>query len=380
MNVAFVVERPTQFEAPFFRHAAASGEGRLTVFFTTPSPAGEVFDPELGRRVSWGIDLTGGYEHAELPRRGAYRRLLTAFRGRRFDLVIVNGYTRRPYLAAALAARRAGAVTGLRLDSALWPGHGPTAGKRLLFALLLRPLFDRFFPVGSLSRAYLRAHGVAEERIARFPYAVDVEHFRRGAALAAGERAATRGRLGLPAEGAAVLALAKLSERETPWDLLRASTRLSEPPWLVLAGDGPERPQVEAFAAAEGGGRILLPGYVPYPQLPALYGACELFVHAPREERWGVSVAEAMAAGLPVVAGDRVGAGHDLVAEGENGFLYPTGDPAALAGRLAAALDLDPTAVARRNAEILAGWDYAATWRAILRAAEAARELRHGTT
>src|SRR6185295_16395131 len=104
---------------------------------------------------------------------------------------------------------------------------------------------------------------------------------------------------------------------------------------------------------------------VPYPDLPALYGAADLFVHPAREERWGVSVAEALACGLPVVASSRVGAAYDLVRPGENGFTYEAGDGDGLAQRIEAALRLDPAAVAATSAEILARWDYAATWRSI---------------
>lgn len=377
MRIAFVVERPTQFEAPFYRFAAGDPEHRLKVFFTRPQPAAAIFDPELGRDVSWGFDLTGGYEHEVVPPRSAWSWLRRAFGRESFDLVIVNGYTRPAYLAAALAARRRGLATGLRLDSALWPGDtSPQRVHRLLFALLLRRLFYLFFGVGSLTLAYLRRCGVAEERIALFPYAVDVEHFRRGAALTPRERAEVRRRCGLPAGGPAVLAVAKLSEREAPWDLLRALGRLDSPPPLALAGDGPLRGVVEAFVRERGLSAVRLLGYVPYPELPALYGASSLFVHAPREERWGVSVAEALAAGLPVVAGTRVGAGHDLIVPGENGFLYPTGDDGELARRLGDALALSREGVGRRSRDVLAGWDYAAAWRGIVAAAEAARGYR----
>lgn len=367
MKIAFLVERPTQFEAPFYRFAAGDPEHRLTVFFTRGDSGESVFDPELGREVRWGIDLTGGYPHEVTPGSGAGRWLGRRFREEGFDLVIVNGYTQRAYLAGALAARRRGIPAGLRLDSALWPDSGgPSPARRLLFAALLRPVFSLFFGVGSLTRRYLLALGVPEERIALFPYAVDVEHFRRGAALTPAERTEARRRYGLPVEGPVVLAVAKLSDREAPWDLLGALARLERPPALALAGDGPLRREVEAFVQEHGLASVHLLGYVPYPELPVLYGLSDLFVHAPREERWGVSVAEALAAGLPVVAGDRVGAAHDLLVPEETGFLYPTGDDAALARRLTEALALPRENAARRSRELLAGWDYAATWRNLI--------------
>ncbi|HEY6320420.1 MAG TPA: glycosyltransferase, partial [Thermoanaerobaculia bacterium] len=83
-----------------------------------------------------------------------------------------------------------------------------------------------------------------------------------------------------------------------------------------------------------------------------------------------VSVAEALACGLPVIASTRVGAGYDLLAPGANGWLYPAGDAAELARRIRQALALDRQAVAAASREVLARWDYAASWRHLLAAAE----------
>lgn len=380
MKLAFVVERPTQFEVPFYRHVAGDPKNRLRVIYTDPRFGEETLDPELGQTVSWGFPLLGGYEHAVCPAQDRLKWLTRELRREHLDLVIINGYTQRPYLLAALAARRAGIATGLRLDSVLW-NESPlrTLAKRVLFATALHRLFDLFFGVGSLTLDYLRYFGVPAERTALFPYAVDVESFRARSALSPEERAAVRGRLGVPRDARLLLAVTKLSPREAPWDLLRAFARpaVSEPGdrWLAIAGDGPARPELEAFAHGPSHGgrldRVRFLGYVPYPDLPALYAAADLFLHPVAEERWGVSVAEALACGLPVVTSSRVGAGRDLITAGRNGFTYPAGDDGALAGRIEEALLFDPGSVREENRAILARWDYAATWQSLLQAAHA---------
>lgn len=379
MNLAFVVERPTQFEVPFYRFAAGDPDHRLRVIYTDPRFGDEVLDPELGRAVSWGFPLLGGYEHAVCPAHGRARWLSRELRREPLDLVIINGYTQRLYLDAVIAARRAGLRTGLRLDSVLFDGRPRHAlAKRLLFAAVLERTFDLFFATGTLTLDYLRFFGVPEERTALFPYAVDVEAFRRGSDLAPHARAAARERLGVPARATVLLAVTKLSPREAPWDLLRAFGHGGDADrWLLIAGDGPSRADLEAFVRQRGLARVRFLGYVPYPDLPALYGTADLFLHPVAEERWGVSVAEALACGLPVITSSRVGAARDLLAAGRNGFTYPCGDDAALAVRIEEALRLDPAAVREENRRILAGWDYAAAWRGLVRAAG---RLRPGGT
>jgi glycosyltransferase involved in cell wall biosynthesis len=106
---------------------------------------------------------------------------------------------------------------------------------------------------------------------------------------------------------------------------------------LVVAGDGPERSQLEARAAATGGERasIRFAGRVADAELARLRaGAAIALVPSRAAETFGLAAAEAMAAGVPVAA-SRVGALAELV--DERG-LVPPGDAAALAaaiGRLA---------------------------------------------
>ena len=52
-------------------------------------------------------------------------------------------------------------------------------------------------------------------------------------------------------------------------------------------------------------------------------------------ETWGLVVNEAMATGLPAIVSDRVGSAHDLVVDGDTGFVFPYGDTTALAARIA---------------------------------------------
>lgn len=369
MRIGFVVERPTQFEAPFFRFAARDASNELRVYFTRRDPGQAVHDPELGRSVDWGLDLLSGYTHETVPTTGGARWWRDRLGAAALDLLVVNGYTQAPYLRAALFGRRGARRVGLRIDTVLF-GRRPSLARRMFVAHVLPSIFDRFLATGSLTRRYLEECGVAGPRIGLFPYAIDVISFREGAHLDAGARRALRDRFGIPNDAKLVLAVAKLSPREAPWDLLRAAALLRDAGIRVLvAGDGPLRGELERFVAESALGDVVrFAGYVPYAELPRLYGAADLFVHAPREERWGVSVAEALAAGLPVVASSRVGAAHDLI-PGDAGFIYEAGRESELAACIGQALALDPKRVAAAAAARLAEWDYAAAWRHLLESA-----------
>jgi glycosyltransferase involved in cell wall biosynthesis len=114
---------------------------------------------------------------------------------------------------------------------------------------------------------------------------------------------------------------------------LLEAVRLVEAPCHVrLAGDGPALSAVESAVLRDGlSQRVELLG--ARADVPDLLARSDVFVLSSRSEGFPVSVLEAMAAGLPVVATD-VGGVAEAVEDGETGFLVPTADPEAFARAL----------------------------------------------
>lgn len=374
MKIVFVLERPSQFDAPLFRLAARDSAHQFEAWFTAPDAAGAAPDPELGREVDWGFDRTAGYASALVPLQGRRSWLARRLASEKVDLLITNGYTRGVYREACRLARAAGVPTALRIDSVRFPGARDSGLlRRLLVGQLLPRRFDHFLTTGTLGGEYLLELGVGASRIGRFPYAVDHQMFATASMISERERAEVRARLGVPTSSRMLLALTKFSEREAPWDLLAARGRLqrSDLVW-VLAGEGPLRGAFERERIGRKLDRVVLPGYVPYPELPRMYAAADLFVHPVGEERWGVSVAEALACRLPVVTSDRVGSGYDLIEAGENGERYRSGNGVALAAAIERALALEPERIARASAPRLAAFGLESTWKGLLTVAAGA--------
>lgn len=102
---------------------------------------------------------------------------------------------------------------------------------------------------------------------------------------------------------------------------------------LEIAGDGPSRTELERQVATLGLGHAVR--FLGWSEnLPALMARWSLFVQPSMEEALGITVLQAMASGLPVVASD-VGGIPEIVKNGVTGMLVPTGDVSMLAEVLA---------------------------------------------
>jgi 1,2-diacylglycerol 3-alpha-glucosyltransferase len=166
--------------------------------------------------------------------------------------------------------------------------------------------------------------------IAVVPSSIDVARF------AAGRRdAATRALLGANGEDRVVLAVARLA-KEKHLELALDAIACLRDVRLAIVGDGAQRASLEARARALGvRQRVHFTGALDPATMPAVYAGADAFVFPSPTETQGLVLAEALAAGLPVVAVD-VPVNREVL----SGFgrLVPS-QPAAMAAALAAAVE-----------------------------------------
>ncbi|HIK08892.1 MAG TPA: glycosyltransferase family 4 protein [Oscillatoriaceae cyanobacterium M33_DOE_052] len=99
--------------------------------------------------------------------------------------------------------------------------------------------------------------------------------------------------------------------------------------YLVI-GRGDDQPRLQALAAAEGMvDRVVFAGFVPTPDLPAHFHLADAYI-MPSQEGFGIVYLEAMACGVPVLAGDADGSAEPLQ-DGKLGWQVPHRNPEAVA-------------------------------------------------
>ncbi|HVE87843.1 MAG TPA: glycosyltransferase family 4 protein [Myxococcales bacterium] len=141
-----------------------------------------------------------------------------------------------------------------------------------------------------------------------------------------------------PAQGRAegplrVVTVAHLIPHKGVDHLVRAVAAARSCLQLTVVGDGPQLEALRALARELGvEAKVTFAGL--RDDVHALLAGCDVFVHpAVWEEAFGLTIAEAMAAGCAVVA-SRTGGIPEVVEDGVSGLLVPPGDPGALASTL----------------------------------------------
>jgi glycosyltransferase involved in cell wall biosynthesis len=177
---------------------------------------------------------------------------------------------------------------------------------------------------------------LAERKVTLLYNGVDTDRF---GAVDPTARAAIRASLRITPDAPVITTLSVLRPEKGIGDLIEAMAMIHQQAplaHLLIVGDGPDRHRLSDLATSLGlNDRIVFAGH--RDDVPGILAASDVFVLPTLGDVLPTVVAEAMAAGLPVVASDVGGLG-EMVADGVTGFLVPPGSPDAVSERCLALL------------------------------------------
>lgn len=265
--------------------------------------------------------------------------LARQIRREQFDLV--HTHASKPGFLARLAAAGTGAPViysphcfafhagAGRLEAALIAG---------LERFAARFLTARIVVVSNGERELARQHGVGrDDQFVTIHSGINLEPFDRPIDIAA-----LRASLGVPAHAPLVGTVGRLNPQKAPVDFVRAAARIRDrcpDAHFMWVGTGPLAAQARAVVEEDG-----LTGVFHFTgqrnDVHAIMRGLDIFVLASRWEGLPLTILEAMAARVPVIATD-IGGTCEAVGHEENGLLVPPGEPEALASAVMGLLE-DP--------------------------------------
>lgn len=174
------------------------------------------------------------------------------------------------------------------------------------------------------------SYGMPDDRIVTFPWGVDIHRFN----LPTSERAnqATFSLLSTrswePIYGIDVIARAFVIAAQKKPELR-----------LTLLGGGSQAAAIrQILLIGAVYDKVSLPGIISYAELPGYFQNADLYIGASHSDGTSISLLEAFATGTPAIVPDIPG-NREWITPGENGWLFPDGDPEALASAILNAAD-----------------------------------------
>ncbi len=349
-RLAIVTSHPIQYQAPFFRKIAQHPLIDLTVYFAHDASLKGDFDPDFGVSLTWDKPLLEGYRSVVLnpsaqtftegnSKWRAKARVISELRHNRYDGVIIYGYNGKLPLLAYLGAWLSRTPIFQQNDSeAFYPRSiWKTIYRRIVITTLFKG--TRFaMGIGNSNREFYRAHGMADSAILQAPYSVDNDFFEAEYRRLLPERDMLRQAYGFSPGMPVIMYCGKIIPGKRPLDLLHAYHRLIEQgdeAGLVFIGDGPLRPEIEAYIRKWRLTNVYITGFRNISEISASYILGDIFVFPSVRDAWGLVINEAMLFRMPAIVTDMAGASYDLIEPGTTGYRIRSGDVDALTQHLA---------------------------------------------
>ena len=287
----------------------------------------------LDAEGQWAADLQArGIEVRALHRRSGFRpevgRAIARFAAER-DIDVLHCHQYSPFVYGRIAA-----MWNRRLRI-VYTEHGrlsdaPPTWKRRLVNPLLSYFDGSIIAVSHELRDYMIQSCFPRERVRVIHNGIEP-----AAAATPLDRRKARMLLGLDERAFVVTTVARLDpvkDLVTLLDAFAVVRRRAPGARLVIVGDGPERPRLEARAAqVDLAGSVQITGY--RSDVRALLPAADVYASSSISEGVSITILEAMATGIPVVA-TAVGGTPEILSDGTGGILVPSRDPARMAAAI----------------------------------------------
>jgi glycosyltransferase involved in cell wall biosynthesis len=314
------------------------------------------FDWGMDSPASIHVKFFGGRDDSPLA--GTFRkpisewqkggRLIQYLRQNRIKAVVMLGYRYISYLRTIRYCNAAGIPLFVNSDSNIHGDRWLSSHKRWLKKRLYAWWLHRVTGVmsmGEFGDQFFTYYGAKPDQIYRVPYWPDYDAFSR---IDHDHLNRFRRKYGLSTDRHYILYSGRFVPQKRV-DLLidaYASIAAGRPNWdLLVVGEGALRPSLQQRIPTTLQSRVVWTGFLEGIDLRSAYHASDLMVLPSEREPWALVVQEAMAAGLPVIASDIVGAAHELVNDKISGRIFRSGDCTSLQSALRDVTD--PTHLAK---------------------------------
>ncbi len=344
MKVLYLTNLPAPYRVSFFNELGKHVE--LTVLYERKNAD--------DRDTRWTGDAACNFQEVYLggvhagPASAISGKVLSYIKDPSYDIRIISGYSSPTAMLAIGYMKRKKIPYILSID-----GGFPAAENKWKKALKSYFVFGAslYLSTGKNADRYLCHYGADIARICRYHFTSLFEKDMLSAPVTAQEKAHLKKQLGMNPEKKAVLSVGRLLRLKRHDLVIRAAESFPDTEFYIAGGEPDSYHQ--ALLDASSAKNVQFIDFMPYQRLALFYQAADVFLMPSESDIWGLVLLEAMANGLPAVATSGCGAAEDLITHGENGYIAPKGDLAAICSHLSVLLSANSGTYGAKSLEII---------------------------
>ena len=297
------------------------------------------YNKDFNQIICWYIDLINGYRHKFIKNYSAnplgnfFSRInpsiipLLIFE--KPSYVILHGYSRLSDWILFYTAKFLNIKIIFRGEATLKKNDLIKSWKFKFKNFIISHLLKNCYKVlysCSGNKKYWEFYKVKNEKLLFFPCAVDNEFFQSKSAEYQSKKQENKNLLGIDNDDLVILFLSQFTKHKRPLDLLKAVSLIDNKKiTLLFVGDGAEKKKIENFAQ-QNKIKAKFVGFKNQSEISKYYSISDLSIVISEYDPSPKVINEAMNFKIPIIVSDVVGTAHDLVKEGENGFIVKVGD------------------------------------------------------
>lgn len=326
MKIAIITSHPIQYNSPLFALLAKESKVDLMVFYTWGEASiNEKFDLDFQQNFKWDIPLLVGYNYRFMkntsPDPGSHHfkgiinpDLIQQIEKWGADVVWIWGWSFHSHLKAIRYFKGKKEVW-FRGDSTLLDESKHFNIKKILRRIFLKWVYshvDKAFYVGTNNKEYFKKHGLNDSQLIYSPHAIDNSRFADPTGHYSMEAKKFRSNLNITDDQKVILFSGKLESKKNPLFMFQLLKQLPISKYvLLIVGSGHLENELKEKAPRN----CIFLGFQNQSKMPIIYRMADLFVlpSIGPGESWGLSINEALACGIKVIATDKCGGAVDML-------------------------------------------------------------------
>ncbi len=336
MKIAVIVSHPIQHFCPAYKSWSKIEGVDLKVFFVSPMGAVPYEDKNFNQTVRWNNLYLDEFSHQFIYNKPiptgknetapGLKEAIDEFKP---DVLISYGHYHLFQRKIVDHCKRNKIKVAYISDTEI--RNKQSNIKRWIKNLYLQLYFkkiDFFLAVGDSNEAHYRLNNVADTKIIRMPFPIDIHSLNEVFANKIDYRKNFRSKWKIDDSALVCIMVGKLVKWKYQSQLLAAAKAMNKEKIVMLfAGSGSEMDALKQYAR-EHSVKAIFTGFITPEELGHAYAASDLYVHTALFEPHSLAVSEAIYMGLPVIVSDTIGSYgcNDDVRPGINGFVYKWGD------------------------------------------------------